>query len=65
MCLSLYDMTICDSVWWSEIHMCCQYSTGHLLSKLFKVQISGQTSGLMSFGLGGKMYVCVIDTESK
>ena len=63
MCLSLYDMTICDSVWWSEIHMSCQYSIGHLSSKLFKVQISGQSVG--SCHLGGKMYVCVIDTESK
>ena len=62
MCLSLYDMTICDSVWWSEIHMSCQYSIGHLSSKLFKIQ----TSRLMSFGWQiGWQNVCVIDTESK
>ena len=58
MCLSLYDMTICESVWWSEIHMSCQYSIGHVSSKLFKIQISR----LMSFGWQN---VCVIDTESK
>ena len=62
MCLSLYDMTMCDSVWWSEIHMSCQYSIGHLSSKLFKIQISR----LMSFGWQiGWQNVCVIDTESK
>jgi hypothetical protein len=63
MCLSLYDMTICNPVCWSEIHMSCQYSTGHSIghisSKLFKVKSVG------SCHLGGKMYVCVIDTESK
>ena len=42
--------------------MSCQYSIGHLPSKLFKIQISR----LMSFGWQtGWQNVCVIDTESK
>lgn len=58
MCLSLCEMTIYDSVWWSEVHMSCQHTIGHLSSKLFKVQISR----IMSFGWQN---VCVIDIESK